>query len=691
MALLRHTAARAVPAICALLGALMASGCGGGSPPHAAPAFPFAEGSDGQVDLSWNAVTGARDYTILWSDGTNPGGGLTNEIKDLTATTYVHTGLVNFRTYSYRIVAETSGGRGPESNLVSAEPGPVPGPVEWAAVVSGDPGHTIHFATADRATSYRVYFASSLALLAGRRPQALFEPISSDPPLTASPHVRATIPINTPLLYRVIALNGTKPGLERIGFDGPVVMTAAHVIATYDLARLGLAFGDPNADNCLDLVSAGGGISGTNCTGTFNPRVLPDAGLSDLVAAGRVNGDSRFADFTGDRRDDVFSNTFSPASDTASIAVLSVNQGNGNYATAAGVTALGIGGFGGTLLAADFDNDNDTDLFAPNDHTRGDGARNWLLINNGAGVFTDVAVAAGVDSNPAGADYVPRGGQAVDFNEDGRVDLLFGSRLLINNGDGTFSDGSVAANIPVRADQGLKLADIDLDGDLDLIHHDGAVTRLYRNAAGVFDGGTIVNEDTTQATLGLGLNACDVNSDGFEDVLVAQNVVATDKGVPKLLINVNGQLMASAIPDEIVKDSGDLIAHNDLIACADVDNNGVIDFVSRWGQSYRLLRAASSLSTRIRIRILGSGGEHNQQGRIVRIVPRSYPNRIMTRVIESGSGLQSQNQYDLLVGAPWLGTYDISVRFRNGVVNATADPGGSVTIFEDGRVETGLK
>ena len=230
--------------------------------------------------------------------------------------------------------------------------------------------------------------------------------------------------------------------------------------------------------------------------------MLPEAGLSDLVAAGRVNGDSRFADFTGDRRDDVFSNTFSPASDTASFAVLSVNQGNGNYATDAGVTALGIGGFGGTLLAADFDNDNDIDLFAPNDHTRGDGARNWLLINNGAGVFTDAAVAAGVDTNPAGADYVPRGGQAVDFNEDGRVDLLFGSRLLINNGDGTFSDGSVAASIPVRADWGLKLADIDLDGDLDLIHHDGAVTRLYHNAAGVFDGGTIVNEDTTSRPTG---------------------------------------------------------------------------------------------------------------------------------------------------------------------------------------------
>mgnify|MGYP003543318028 CR=1 FL=1 len=63
----------------------------------------------------------------------------------------------------------------------------------------------------------------------------------------------------------------------------------------------------------------------------------------------------------------------------------------------------------------------------------------------------------------------------------------------------------------------------------------------------------------------------------------------------------------------------------------------------------------------------------------------------MTRVIESGSGLRSQNQYDLLVGAPWPGEYDISVRFAGGVVNATADAGDDLTIFADGRVVTGLQ
>jgi len=657
------------------------AGCGG-SPPHAAPAFPFAEAGDGEVALSWGAVTDATKYVILWTD--TPGSDLTNEIKDLTATSYLHTGLTNFHTYRYRIVAETGGGRGPKSNEVSAEPAPVPGEVEWTAVTSNDPGHTIHFATTTAATGYRVYFASSAGQLTGRRPSALFEVA------TSSPHQRAAVNVGTALYYRVFATNGiTNAG--PIGIGGPIVISSTYQVTTYDLPRLGAALGDPNADNCLDLVSANGGISGTFCQGTFIARVLLDAGLSDLVAAGRTNGDSRFADFNGDKRDDLFSNTFSAADDTASRALFHVNQGTGNYATDAGVTSLGIGGFGGTLLAADLDNDNDIDLFAPHDQARGDGARNWLLRNNGAGVFTDVAVAAGVDSNPAGADYVPRGGQAVDFNEDGRIDLMFGSRLLINNGNGTFSDGSAAAGMPVRADQGLKLIDVDLDGDLDLIHHDRAVTRLYRNAAGVFDGGTIVDENALIATFGVGLNVCDINSDGFEDVVIASNVTATGTGVPKLLVNVNGELMPSVIPREVVAGSNDLVALNDLIACGDVDSNGVTDIIARWGQTYRLLRAVSPLSTRLRIRVLGSGGERNQQGHIVRIVPRSAPNRIMTRVIESGSGLQAQNQYDLLVGAPWTGTYDISVRFAAGVVTATAEPGGSLTIFEDGRVVTGLQ
>ncbi len=656
----------------ALAALLLAAGCGGGRP-HAAPAFPSAEAAEGQVELQWNAVTGASSYTILWSDSA-AGAGTVNTIADVTDTRYVHTGLTNLLTYTYRILAVSGGGRGPASNAVQATPGPVPGPVEWATVVTEGDDHVVHFAPAARATGYRVYVALASGDLAGRRPAALYDEA------TASPLRRPDMGVTTPLYYRVIAMNDS-----RIGVDGPVVVSATHTIINIDLPPTAPAFGDPNADRCLDLVGATG-----NCLGTLTARDMAAAGLSDLFAAGRVNGDSRYADFNGDLRADLFSNTLSPATETASRALLHVNQGTGNFAADTGVTGLGIGGYGGTLLAADFDNDGDVDLLAPYDTGQGDGAQNWLLSNNGGAVFTDTAAAAGLATNPAGAAYVPRGGQAADFNEDGRVDLLFGSRLLVNNGNGTFTDGSAAAGLPVRADQGLKLFDVDLDGDLDLVHHDGAVTRLYRNAAGVFDGGTIVDEDTTQATFGFGLNVCDVNSDGFEDVLVARNVTATGTGIPRLLVNVNGQLLPSSLPDGIIV-ADDLVAHNDLLACGDIDDNGVIDVLARWGTTYRSMRAARPLATVIRLRVVGTGGERNQQGRIVRLVPQSMPSRRITRVIESGSGLQSQNQYDLLIGAPWPGTYDVTVRFASGTVAGTTTPGSSLTIYADGRVVSGLQ
>lgn len=678
MASAASTATRAASGIFALLAALTLAGCDsvfGESPPHAAPQFPQAEAGDGFVDLFWGPVTDADSYVILWSDGVTSG----NKINDITETSYRHTGLTNLRTYTYQIVAETKGGRGPESITVRATPGPVPGTVEWVAVTNQDPGHTVYFATAPGATHYRVYRGTTEDQLAGRRPLALFDETNG------SPLVRAAIPVTTSIFYRVVAMNDS-----RIGFDGPVAVSPTHRMTEHILPVAGAGFGEANNDECQDLATALGAVSTTFCQANFTVRVLADVGLGDLLAAGRTTGDSRYADFTGDLVDDLFSNTLSPADDPASIALLHVNQGTGIFQTSAGVSALAIGGFGGTLQAVDFDNDGDLDLFAPNDHTRGDGARNWLLENDGGGSFTDIAATAGVVGNPAGAAFVPRGGQAVDFNEDGFVDLIFGSRLLRNDGDGTFSDGSAAANFPERADQGLKLIDVDLDGDLDLIHHDGAVTRLYRNAAGVFDGGTIVSEDTVP-TYGYGLNACDINGDGFEDVLIANNDDATDAGVPKMLVNVAGTLMPSDVQREVVAGSNDLVDPNDLIACADMNKDGMIDFVARWGNTYRLMQGVSQLSTHIRIRVLGTGGERNQQGRIVRLTPRGMPNRILTRVIESGSGLQSQNQYDLIFGTPWPGTYDISVRFADGVVTGTAISGNDLTIYEDGRVVTGLQ
>ena len=677
MAFATRAARRAAVEICALWGLAVVSGCEGAlgtSPPHAAPANPSAEAGEGRVELTWGAVTDATRYVVLWDNNVGTPT-FDNAITDIETTSFSHTGLENGREYHYRIAAVTSGGRGPESLAVRATPGPVPGPVEWTVVTGQNPGHTIHFATADDATHYRIYFAALESQLAGRRPAALFDEAD------ASPHFRKDVPLTTAVFYRVIAMNDS-----RIGTGGPVAVSPARVISVHDLTIAGAAFGLVNDDDCLDLPTALGAVNTDVCTGGLTARTLAEVGLADLVAAPRVVSDVRFADFNGDGFDELFSNTTLQAGDAASQALLHVNQGNGNFQASAAVSALGIRGVGGTLLAADFDNDGDVDLFAPNDQTLGDGARNWLLMNDGSAGFTDTAAAAGVETNPAGAAFAPRGGQAVDFNEDGFVDLLFGSRLLLNNGNGTFADGSAAANVPVLEDQGLKLADLDLDGDFDLVHRTLGETRLFRNAGGVFDGGTLVGVETA-ATEGLGLTTCDINGDGFEDVVVARNNATTDKGTPKILLNVDGELLPSATQEGTATDPDSLVALNDRLACGDPDRDGMMDPLARWGAaSYRQLRG-SGLARRIQLRIVGDDGERNQQGRVVRVVPVTAPTRIMTRVVESGSGLRSQNMYDLLFGAPWPGDYTVTVGFAGGDVTATLKAGDRKIIFPDGSVE----
>ena len=243
----------------------------------------------------------------------------------------------------------------------------------------------------------------------------------------------------------------------------------------------------------------------------------------------------------------------------------------------------------------------------------------------------------------------------------------------------------------MRADEGLKLIDVDLDGDFDLVHHDGSVTRLYRNAGGVFDGGDVLDAPLVPS-YGRGLNACDVNGDGFEDVVVARNGVDSGRGTPQTLLNVNGSLLPSATQRGTTANPDSLLAPNDRLACGDQNADGMIDFLSRWGPggTYRLLRGANSLSRRIRLRIVGADGTRNQQGRIVRVVPETCADRIMTRVVDSGSGLQAQNMYDLLVGAPWPGDYAVTVRFAGGDVTTTLEAGDAKIIFEDGRSRTSI-
>ena len=196
----------------------------------------------------------------------------------------------------------------------------------------------------------------------------------------------------------------------------------------------------------------------------------------------------------------------------------------------------------------DLNNDGLPDLT-----TTGDYLTSQLFWNNGDGTFTDGTQAAGV-----GTDQNGMGSTIADFDGDGDLDWFVtaikadpddpdplqdsGNRLYVNNGDGTFHDGTDAAGVrDVGWGWGTSFFDYDNDGDLDLIatngwgdYHSDDRTTLWRNDDGVFTDISDITgiSDTKQ---GRGLLTFDYDNDGDLDIFVVNN-----SGKPVLYENDGG-------------------------------------------------------------------------------------------------------------------------------------------------------
>jgi hypothetical protein len=157
-----------------------------------------------------------------------------------------------------------------------------------------------------------------------------------------------------------------------------------------------------------------------------------------------------------------------------------INNGVGSFSLG---TTTATGEDPRKLAAADLDGDADLDFLVANRDTN-----NVSVIRNDAGVLAPAI------SVPAGGD--PRAVAAGDFDGDGDADIAVSNHddrtITIHSGNGPFAytlTATLAVPPGTRSD-GIAVADLDADGDLDLAAaiSDQAfnVVSIYTNNAGVF-------------------------------------------------------------------------------------------------------------------------------------------------------------------------------------------------------------
>ena len=173
-----------------------------------------------------------------------------------------------------------------------------------------------------------------------------------------------------------------------------------------------------------------------------------------------------------------------------------------------------------------YDNDDDNDLFV----TKVDGV-NKLYQNNGNFLFTDITSFAGLPNSSILFTY---GAAFGDYDNDGFLDLFISNKddnniipnqLYHNNGDGTFTDVSLAAGISQVGHLSFcaSFFDYNKDGYQDIYISNDRITNtniLYKNNAnGTFADVSVLSGANIGANA-MSTTISDYNNDGWLDIYI---------------------------------------------------------------------------------------------------------------------------------------------------------------------------
>ena len=341
------------------------------------------------------------------------------------------------------------------------------------------------------------------------------------------------------------------------------------------------------------------------------------------------------------------------------------NPGNGgrfiDVTDAAGVSLTGSFR---QISWVDYDNDGDVDLFiAFRDQPN-------VLMRNDGGRFSDVAKSMAV------ADSRRTVGAAwFDFDKDGDLDLLVANMDGDANGlfrnDGTrFVDvapelgldgGGRGLGFPDYGSVRPDIVDLDNDGHFDLFFSNYGTNALFRNQGnGSFDNvaprlGLAIDSRYDSATWG------DFDNDGRPDLYV-NGTVSRGENYRDYLFHNDGDHFPDITPEILADQKADHGAH-----WADMDNDGDLDLLLTGGSAegmHSLLRNSQSeerAARSLQVMVLDGNGHYTRAGSEVRVFDAASGALLGTRLVDTGSGYNSQNAAPVHFGLPKEGLVDVEV------------------------------
>lgn len=458
----------------------------------------------------------------------------------------------------------------------------------------------------------------------------------------------------------------------------------------------------------------------------FGQVIFSDVSSTAGINAVGSNHGLSVGDYDNDGDDDLFfprNNNFDN--------ILYRNNGDGTFTDVTATAGLGYAGSSNNAVWGDLNKDGWLDLYVGNVFEP-----NLLYYNNGDGTFTEGGQTAGVDHDGKTKSLI-----LIDINNDSWLDIYVANAneqnaFYLNNTDGSFSDIVFPSNTKDELNAMAAIFfDFDNDNDQDLyLTHDGNEANiLYENNGSGYFTDVSVSSGTNIAAQGMGVDAGDINKDGFLDLYITNlydnalllnngdgtfTNIAVSAGVNdygmgwgtnfldfdndgQVDIYVSNDTYFSPYPNVLYKNNGDntftIVGENDIVsstgggyatACTDINDDGMIDLlIANAGmiEGNQLLRNLSPTNGNwLKVNAIGTLSNESAIGARITVEANG---EIFIDQVMAGNGYATQNSLTQHFGLGNATMIDrVSVQFPSGIVNEleNVSPNQTITITEDG-------